>query len=119
MSVKMTRWSLSLVIVATLTLGIAALVVVPDSYSLPNCRCPNFWQTTMGWGMASTCAAAEQAAVADATAKAHMICSPDGVCDIDPNYTITGQCWEPSPGVKQVDIQLRFKCFLCLDEPTF
>lgn len=120
MSLKLTRWSLSLVAVATLALGLVVLIDVPESYSLPNCRCPSAipFSTIKGWGKATDCATAEQRAVADAQNNAQGACFPDGVCAFDPDYTITGACHSIGGGMVQVDVEIGYKCFICLDEPT-
>lgn len=117
MSPLLTRILLGGCLITALVLTGWSLVPVQDALANNNCFCPSFWNTTGGWGHAATCAEAEANAVANAHANATAACGSEGLCDIESTYTITGAChpYEPDPTQMAVDVERRYKCFICMD----
>jgi hypothetical protein len=101
---------------AVVLLAVALTLPTPEAGALAPCRCPQFVQETpMASGEGDTCAQAE-AALYD-TLVGMTGCNPGDLCFSD--LVITMECMtNPQNGQKWVGGKLRYKCLICLDEPT-
>lgn len=120
MSLRMRHTALSLAILCTLAMALVIGFQVPTSEAVFGCRCPSAeqaWQTLQNpqWGMGPTCQDALDDAEANAIKEAHRVCGSSGLCDLDPNPIIVTPCNFDGTQWK-ADVNVRFKCFLCLNE---
>jgi|GEM_PF-4083412 len=118
MSLRVRYTALTLATFTTLALALLVGFNVQDSQALPQCFCPQselaYQTTTPTWGMGASCQAAIDNGAANSTPEAYQICGTDGVCAIDPNPIVVTPC-RFEGGMWKVDVQIRFKCFICLE----